>query len=227
MPWNSNGHGGSGLQNPALVANLEYDLPSQVIVDNSLTLLATQTPTAAVLGDTPETYQWRSGIVSTYGKFQFTGGFVQIDAKMPVGSGMWPSLWLLPGPGGTDGDNTEIDIFEGGFLGNGVSPLQNFSWHMHTSAGLFGGVVNAGVDLSAGYHVYGFKWLPNNQVDWYLDGKLIGQITQAKTPIPDEPMELIMSLAVANSTTAGYRTAANASTPSSGTLSIRSVQVYS
>ena len=46
MPWNSNGHGGSGLQNPALVANLEYDLPSQVIVDNSLTLLATQTPTA-------------------------------------------------------------------------------------------------------------------------------------------------------------------------------------
>ena len=98
---------------------------------------------------------------------------------------------------------------------------------MHTSDGLFGGVVNAGVDLSAGYHVYGFKWLPNNQVDWYLDGKLIGQITQAKTPIPDEPMELIMSLAVANSTTAGYRTAANASTPSSGALSIRSVQVYS
>ena len=96
VPWNTNGHGGSGLQNPSLVANQEYYLPAQVQVDNGLDLVADQTTTPGMLAGTPRTYPWRSGAVTTYGKFEFTGGYIQIVAKMPAGPGMWPSMWMLP-----------------------------------------------------------------------------------------------------------------------------------
>jgi hypothetical protein len=226
IPWNSNHQGGSGTQNPALVGSLDYDLPSQVVVDNGLALLAQKAPTMGVLGATPQTFPWRSGVVSTYSKFSFTGGYVQVEAKMPAGSGMWPSIWMLPGPGGTGGDETEIDLFEGGFLGDGDNPLDNFSWHLHSSTGLFGSVTDTKVNLAAGYHVYGLEWVPDKELDWYLDGVLVGRITAAQSPIPDEPMELIMNLSIANASTAHYRTAEDASTPTGAAMLVRSVQVY-
>jgi beta-glucanase (GH16 family) len=226
VPWNTNGHGGSGMQNPSVIANQEYYLPSQATVNGGLDLMAEETPTPGMLGGAPKTYAWRSGVVTTYGKFQFTGGYVQIVAKMPSSDGMWPSLWTLPGPGGTNGDDVEIDMFEGGYYGNGVNPLQNYSWHLHSTQGLAGGVTNAGVNLSASLHTYGMEWLPNQSIKWFLDGQLVGEVTEKQAPIPDEPMELVMNLAVSNSASAAYRTTPDDSTATVDNLVIQKVAVY-
>jgi beta-glucanase (GH16 family) len=226
VPWNTNNHGGSGLQNPALVANSEYYLPSQVQVDDGLTLVADETPTPGMLVKTPKTYPWRSGALSTYGKFEFSGGYVQIVAKTPSGPGMWPSMWMLPGPNATNGDDVEIDMFEGGYYGNGVDPLDNFSWHLHTPQGLEGGITNVGVNLSAGFHTYGLQWDPGQYMKWYFDGQLVGQVTQKQASIPVEPMELLINLAVANGASAAYRTLPNASTPTTDQFQVQKVQIY-
>jgi len=227
-PWNSNGSGGSGEGNPSANFDADYNLPSQVSVNpDGLALTAQETPTAGMLGQTPSTFAWRSGVLSRYTHSQFDGGTLAISAKMPSGGGMWPGLWMLPGPGGTQGDNAEIDLFEGGYSMSGVNPNDVFAWHLHSSSGVVGGNVNTGVDLSAGYHTYGLKWVPGQSITWYLDGTQLAQTTSAQATIPNEPMELIMNVQVANSAASSWHPTYDGSTPTSTAMSVREVKVTS
>ena len=217
-PWNGNGSGGS-----AMIAggfDSEYFEPSQVSVNNGLRL-------RAVAGSSQPGYQWTSGVVSTYGKFEFLGGYVQVKAKMPSGDGMWPALWTLPGPSApSTTDNFEIDAFEGGFLGNGVSPDFNYAWHEENPGATGGGVTNTGVDLTGDYHIYGMKWVPGQSITWYLDGQQVGQITSTQHQIANEPLELIIQLAVANGSASYWHTAYDSTTPSGSTMNVAEVQVW-
>jgi beta-glucanase (GH16 family) len=57
-------------------------------------------------GGVSQTYPVTSGTVSSYGNFEFDGGYLQISMQAPSGDGVWPALWLLPGQGaGNRGDN--------------------------------------------------------------------------------------------------------------------------
>jgi len=222
--WNSNGSGGSGMGNQN---NAEYDMPSQVSVSNGLLdLTAIRQPVNGIAGGTPYTFPITSGSVTSYNNFEFNGGYLQISMKAPSGDGAWPALWLLPGAGaGSSGDNFEIDMQEGGMLGSGPAN-QNFAWHLHTPSGTFGGVVNTGVDLTAAFHTYAIDWQPGKSITWYLDGKQVGQVTSAQAPIPNEPMELMLSNTVANASTSGWHTALDSSTPSTMQMQIDSIQLY-
>src|ERR1700733_71521 len=100
--WNSNGSGGSSEGGP-YIAN--YDTASQVTVNNGLTLDAVQKSIQGINQGAAETFPVNSGAVSSYGAFEFTGGYLQISMKQPSGSGTWPALWMLPGKGaGSSGD---------------------------------------------------------------------------------------------------------------------------
>ncbi len=223
-PWNDNGSGGSTPGGPY---EADYDMPSQVSQSNGqLNLTAIKQPISGINGGTTQTFPYTSGAVSSYGKFEFNGGYLQVSMKAPSGGGAWPALWLLPGQGaGSSGDNFEIDMQEGGFTGSGPAN-QNFSWHLHTPAGTVGGVVDSGVDLTAGFHTYGIDWDPGKSITWYLDGKQMAQVTSAQVPIPDQPMELIMNNGVANSSAADWHTAMDGQTPSSMQMQVDSVQLY-
>ncbi|MER9026277.1 family 16 glycosylhydrolase [Mesorhizobium sp. M0815] len=224
-PWNSNGSGGSGMGNQF---NAEYDMPSQDTVSNGLlNLTAIKQPVNGVAQGSAQTFPVTSGAVTSYGNFEFNGGYLQISMKAPSGDGAWPALWLMPGQGaGSSGDNFELDMHEGGFTGSGPAD-QTFSWHLHAGAsGTFGGVLDTGMDLTAGFHTYGINWDPGQSITWYLDGKQMAQVTSAQVPIPNEPMELIMSNQVANSNAAGWHTALDSSTPSSMQMQIDGVQLY-
>ncbi|MFD2058423.1 family 16 glycosylhydrolase [Mesorhizobium calcicola] len=222
--WNSNGSGGSG---PGGAYDADYDMPSQVSVSNGLLdLNAIKQPVSGMNQGTAQTFPITSGAVSSYGNFEFNGGYLQISMKAPSGDGAWPGLWLMPGKGaGTSGDNFEIDMQEGGYTGSGPAN-QAFSYHLHTPSGTFGGVVDSGIDLTAGFHTYGINWDPGKSITWYLDGKQMAQVTSAQVPIPNEPMQLIMSNQVANSNAAGWHTALDSSTPSSMHMQIDGVQLY-
>lgn len=222
--WNSYGSGGSG---PGGAYDADYDMPSQVSVSNGLLdLTAIKQPVSGMNQGTAQTFPITSGAVSSYGNFEFNGGYLQISMKAPSGDGAWPGLWLMPGKGaGTSGDNFEIDMQEGGYTGSGPAN-QAFSYHLHTPSGEFGGVVDTGIDLTAGFHTYGINWVPGESITWHLDGKQMAQVTSAQVPIPNEPMELIMSNQVANSNAAGWHTALDSSTPSSMQMLVDGVQLY-
>jgi beta-glucanase (GH16 family) len=223
-PWNSNGAGGSGGGN---ALDVEYDMPSQVSVNNgALDITATQKSVVGDVKGSPVTFPVTSGAVSSYGNFEFTGGYLQISMKAPSGDGAWPGLWLLPGKGaGNSGDNFEIDMQEGGYTGSGPAN-QAFAAHLHTPNGTFGSQVDSGIDLTAGFNTYGIDWVPGKSITWYLNGKQMAQVTSAQMPIPTEPMELILDSQVANSTTAGWHTTFGGSSPASTQMLIDGIQLY-
>jgi len=224
-PWNGSPSTGS-LVGTEYYA--DFDTPSQVSVSNgTLNLTAVKQPITTSINGTTKTFPETSGTVSSYGNFEFNGGYLQISMKAPSGDGAWPALWLLPGDGaGSSGDNFEIDMQEGGMLYNGPTN-QGFAWHIHAGAsGTLGGVIDSGVDLTAGYHTYGINWIPGQSITWYLDGKQMAQVTSAQVNIPNEPMELIMNNGVANTASSGWHTALDSSTPSSMQMQIDSVQLY-
>ncbi|OKO80514.1 hypothetical protein AC628_08650, partial [Bradyrhizobium sp. NAS96.2] len=104
--WNSNGSGGSG---PGGAYDADYEMPSQVTVNNGiLDLTAIQQQVSGINQGTAQTFPITSGAVSSYGNFEFDGGYLQISMKAPSGDGAWPSLWLMPGAGSSSGDNFEI-----------------------------------------------------------------------------------------------------------------------
>ncbi|TIX59699.1 MAG: glycoside hydrolase family 16 protein, partial [Mesorhizobium sp.] len=224
-PWNSNGSGGS---NAGSQYYADYDVPSQVSVSNGqLDLTAIKQPISGIKDGTTQTYPVTSGAVSSYGNFEFNGGYLQISMKAPSGDGAWPALWMLPGQGaGSSGDNFEIDIQEGGFTESSGPVDNNFTWHLHGPSGWVGASIDSGVDLTAGFHTYGINWDPGKSITWYLDGKQMAQVTSAQATIPNEPMELIMNNGVANSNTAGWHTTLDSSTPSSMQMQVDEIQLY-
>jgi beta-glucanase (GH16 family) len=223
-PWNSNGSGGNG---PGGQYDADYNMPSQVTVSNgTLNLTAIKQPITGNNQGTTQTFPITSGAASSYGNFEFTGGYLQISMKAPSGDGAWPGLWLLPGKGaGNSGDNFEIDMQEGGYTGKGPAN-QAFSANLHTPNGTFNKVIDSGVDLTAGFHTYGIDWVPGKSITWYLDGKQMAQVTSAEMPIPSQPMQLIMDNQVANSNTSGWHTVLNDATPSSMQMQVDAVQLF-
>ncbi|WP_189343271.1 MULTISPECIES: glycoside hydrolase family 16 protein [unclassified Mesorhizobium] len=223
--WNSNGSGGSTPGGPY---NADYDMPSQVSVSNgTLDLTAIKQPISGInQGGVAQTFPITSGAVSSYGNFEFNGGYLQISMKAPSGGGAWPGLWLMPGDGaGSSGDNFELDIQEGGFTGSGPAD-NNFSWHLHGPSGWVGDTIDSGINLTGGFHTYGINWVPGESITWYLDGQQMAQVTSAQVAIPDEPMQLMMNMGVANSNASGWHTALDGSTPSSMQMQIDGVQLY-
>jgi beta-glucanase (GH16 family) len=161
-------------------------------------------------------YTWKSGIICTHGKFTFPGGYAQIRMKQPdVSTGGWPGFWHLEGGG-------EIDTQEGGFL-NGSVPVNRVLASALIAATTNQQFFDAGVDLSADYHVWGMEYMPGVSIKFYFDGVLKRIVT---TNVPTGAMTLLISLSIANSSASDWRTAYDSSTPATLELDVTDVQVY-
>ncbi len=149
--WNNFGNLPAPYSGPNTPITTESAMfgPSQVSVNNGLTLTA-QPNTNQYAG----TYPWISGVVTTEGKFSLptSGWYVQVKAKMPDQSqGMWPAIWFLPGVFG--GPSNELDGDEGGVTGGGFPINQEGHSDFFANEGEQPGLWDAGVDVTAGYHV--------------------------------------------------------------------------
>jgi beta-glucanase (GH16 family) len=115
-------------------------------------------------------------------KFAFTYGRVDIKAKIPMGAGTWPAIWLLgkniiePGAFFTSQFGTthwpacgEIDIMEHGIFHSQLANFINSAIHTTSSSG---STINQGgklaTNLGTDYHVYTMNWSPN-QLTFLLD----------------------------------------------------------
>src|SRR5579871_1868057 len=101
-----------------------------------------------------------------YGRFEFR-------AKLPVGRGLWPALWLMPqdekyGPWAASG---EIDVVES----KGQEPTKVYGtlvygsqYPKQTWVGKEFVLPNRG--SIADFHIYALEWEPD-EIRWYVDGQ--------------------------------------------------------
>ena len=188
-------------------------MPSQVQVSGGLLqLVADETPTpGTTTGGAAKVYPWTSGMVTTYGKFDFTYGYVQVVAKLPSGDGFWPALWLLPQ---SETWPPEIDIMENWgtypnslWFTNHLTPSEYSTYNYASGSG-----------YSQTFHTYAVDWEPGS-ITWYLDGQQVFQVT---TGVPDQPMYFIANLAVDGAS----GLAPDGSTPPSASFEIKSVSIW-
>jgi beta-glucanase (GH16 family) len=112
-------------------------------------------------------------------KFQQQYGFFEIEAKLPIGKGVWPGFWLfnhdMPA---YPTKRPEIDILEAypgggpnsGWGDSNLHPVA-FASTVWLDAGTLGGTKTLPTtDLSAAFHTYGMDWQPNS-ITFYFDGK--------------------------------------------------------
>jgi beta-glucanase (GH16 family)/fibronectin type 3 domain-containing protein len=127
-------------------------------------------------------------------------GYFEIRAELPNTQGVWPAFWLIPadGSGGAEydifedpintstTDETATDIYQtahwGGYAANDPHVNQQ------------GIDFNNGTNTSTGFHTYGLSWTPTT-LTWYVDG----QPTQTQINRSDQPMYMIMNLAIGGS----------------------------
>lgn len=136
------------------------------------------------------TYPYRSGIISSNGKFSYTYGFMEARIWLPGTNGTWPAFWA-------DGQNWpmtgEIDALETWSSGD-----QEFHYHYGNSTtnyGPGGGSTVAGA--FSGWHTFATDWEPG-VVKWYYDGNLVWTLTNANLvsgySITSSPLYLILFL---------------------------------
>lgn len=137
----------------------------------------------------------------------FLYGTIQVRAKMPGGTGIWPTIWMLgqnwqynqqdtanvAGANWPNGGWYEIDIAE--FWQNHRTAV-NTTCHFNTSEGLT--EENLSVDATSQYIVYRLQWTAASLI-WsvdYEDGTGFHTLRTKSTGVPDQPGYLILSAAI-------------------------------
>lgn len=193
----------------------EYVDPAMIHVNNGLDLQlapSTQFPT----------YSYKSGGISTWGKFSFPPGkrvFVQVRAKCDAGlaKGGWPAIWHLSGTGG------EKDLFEGGYNALG-DPLHTLAFNEQTAANRQDVTLETGADLTQGFNIWGMEYDPSvPRVRYYFNGTLWKEYT---TPIALGPYVIILNHSMATTAAAGWHTTPVAGDTSTYHFYVSGVEAY-
>ena len=142
-----------------------------------------------------------------------------------------PQIWFLPGPAGhgiSDPNRGEIDLFEGGYLpqplGLPANTPENQVMTSHYDAptdGWSGNGYVTGVDMNAGYHVYGMEYEPGKTIKTYFDGHLVSTFTK---DINTDPYEVIIDNSEAASKLSSWHTIGSEPYPT--VMSVAEVQAY-
>ncbi|MDO2933186.1 glycoside hydrolase family 16 protein [Paeniglutamicibacter sulfureus] len=174
---------------------LEWYMPEQAKIANGILNLTAED--RRVYDSEGKPFDYASGMVTTGppaydkpAKFAFTYGKVEVRLKMPAGRGLWPAIWMLPA---STEPVPEVDLLE--LLGHKPGILR-MRMHPKNDAERSLGhkyAVPGGYTLTEGWHTVGLDWTPG-RLKFFLDGKQVWQLDDER--VPDEPMYLVMNLAV-------------------------------
>ena len=142
------------------------------------------------------------GIISTYQKHNFSGGWLYIEARilLPQTPGSWPAFWAL-----YTGWPPEMDIMEYPIDSDGGVGYSDHEYHtaFHyvppgggNAAGA--GKVNPGSagDLGGSYHTFGALWKEDTEVRFFFDGAEVSNFTNGAEVAEMEHLYLILNYAV-------------------------------
>lgn len=160
-----------------------------------------------------------SGVVSTVGKLEQTGGYFEVRMKPTCVQGNDPAFWLAS----RQTWPPEIDIAEcpGGrearVMGSPILHAQNRADQARIAT------APDGTRWSDTFHTYGLLWEPGKRLVGYVDGKATGEITEG---VPDEPMFVILSDEVRGGSDGGAWFGDAAKFPGSATSQFDWVRVW-
>ena len=163
--------------------------------------------------DVDAEFEYTSARVKTKITSSILYGRIEVRARLPIGKGLWPAIWLLPsdfdktiGAGSYGGwaSSGEIDIMEAkGRIPNKISGAMHFgdeypkNTFLHREKELSNSTINE-------YHIYALEWEPK-EIRWYLDGEEYFKVNSSQwwtsksddesAPF-DKEFHLIMNVAV-------------------------------
>lgn len=191
--------GGHGWGNNEKQFYLEKSLENSYVKDGKLHI--------AALKKEHENLPYTSARLTTYEKFMFQYGKVEVMAKIPKGKGTWPAIWMLPESIRTKTEVWplcgEIDIME--HVGKDPNVIHT-SLHTHLYNHMHGTQMThfkKFPDMSSDFHLYGVEW-DQQSIKFYIDKILFyevqkgqdGKITTNEGWPFDKPYYLILNLAI-------------------------------
>jgi len=152
-----------------------------------------------VIKATKQGNKYYSGRITTKDKIEFQYGTVEVKAKLPTGTGVWPAIWML----GHDIDDIfwplcgEIDIME--YVGKTPGKIHTT---LHTKDS-YGQSINTKVttieNIEDGFHIYKMNW-DENKIQFSVDDTIVYTFSppnKNKINWPfDKPFYLILNLAI-------------------------------
>ena len=216
-PWNDRGdltNGVTGGNQPGSLDQCFYTATQDVL-----------TPAGVSLEDIPSTlesslgYTEQCGVLTSKNPLPAGGWYVQVRAEMPDSSaGDWPAIWALP-----SSSAQELDGYEGGWPGS--QPNEQGHSDTFASSGQIQQVwpTPGSVNLSTGYNVFGFQYVPGTGMRFYVNGT---QVYSSSANLATESYYLFLQNQVATTATNGWHTTGGSGQTSSS-MKIAEVQVYS
>jgi beta-glucanase (GH16 family) len=174
--------------------------------NGALTITASPTPS----GDQPYT----SGLIQTANTFSQNQGYFEIRAQTPAAQGFWPAFWMI-----TPQYYPEIDILE---QPNNSGSDSKYWATINTPEDYSAGFNETGVNVSAGYHSYGFMWTADT-IQFTFDGNYIGYAHNTPASLVTAQMYLLANLAVGDT----YSWPGAPITGASASYSIDYIRAYS
>lgn len=138
---------------------------------------------------------YTSARLKTENKFEFTYGKVEVKAKLPVGGGTWPAIWMLGENHATVGWPAcgEIDIME--YVGNNPDVVLS-TLHFPGNSGGNGVTGSTTVTgASSQFHVYKTIWSPTT-INFYVDDQLFHSMPNNSTIPFNNDFFLILNVAM-------------------------------
>ncbi len=137
---------------------------------------------------------YTSASVITKNKRTFLYGRIEVRAKLPVGNGTWPAIWLQ-GTSGSWPARGEIDIME--YVGFESNLTHTNVFTTNFTAGQYGGT-HAVSDVTA-WHDYALEWF-TDRLDYYIDGVKVNTFPKLSSNAADWPFDspqyLLLNLAI-------------------------------
>lgn len=129
------------------------------------------------------------------GKFSFKYGKVEFRAKMPVGGGTWPALWMLGDNIGTVGWPAcgEIDIME--HLGNQQNKIYGTLHYPGHSGATADSSTTMISNADTEFHVYTLDWRADS-IKFYVDSQLFKTFANSANVPFNQNFFLIMNCAI-------------------------------
>lgn len=177
---------------------LQYytDRPVNASVSDGIMVITAKRETPAIMGQ----YVYSSARMITKHKGDWRFCRIEVRAKMPIGKGLWPAIWMLPTDNvyGNWPRSGEIDIME--YLGHQPSRVQGTIHYGHDYR-RFNPLeyVIEGETFNDDFHVFSVEWT-TDCITFFVDGNAYGSQTRTST-LPttwpfDQQFYLLLNIAV-------------------------------
>lgn len=152
-----------------------------------------------IITATKEEAIYQSSRITTANKFEFQYGTIEVRAKLAVGEGIWPAIWMLGSNISEVGwpMSGEIDIME--YVGKNPHEIHST---LHTQDS-HGQSINTKIttlqDIENGFHIYKANWT-QDAIEFFIDDQLTytfsPEVKDENTWPFNQPFYIIFNLAI-------------------------------